>query len=98
MEKDKKEITLLDIVEALERGFCVMATKEDVKKLDTRLDHLDASVATLQQDMQDVKKDVGDVKKDVEEVRENMVYRDEFNDVKDRVKYVEKKLGIKSGV
>ena len=95
MEKNKKEITLLDIAETLERGFSVMATKEDLKNVEARLeaqiDHLDASVGTLQKDMEDVKKDM-------EEVKGNMVYREEFTDVKDRVKYVEKKLGIESGV
>jgi hypothetical protein len=34
----------------------------------------------------------------VHALRDEMVHRREFEDVLDRVKYIEKKLGIKSGV
>jgi predicted nucleic acid-binding Zn-ribbon protein len=72
-----------------------LATKEDLQELreemnerfetvDTRLDHLDARV--------------GRIEADVHALRDEMVHRREFEDVLDRVKYIEKKLGIESGV
>jgi hypothetical protein len=65
-----------------------MASKEDIQELRTemneRLDHLDARV--------------GRIEADVHALRDEMVHRREFEDVLDRVKYIEKKLGIESGV
>jgi septation ring formation regulator EzrA len=79
-----------------------MASKEDIKEVkediqdlriemnqkfdsvETRLNHLDARV--------------GRIEADVHALRDEMVHRREFEDVLDRVKYIEKKLGIESGV
>ncbi len=72
-----------------------LASKEDVRELRTemkqefavvhsRLDHLDARV--------------GRIEADVHALRDEMVHRREFEDVLDRVTYIEKKLGIESGV
>jgi tetrahydromethanopterin S-methyltransferase subunit G len=65
-----------------------LATKEDLQELrgemNERLDHLDARV--------------GRIEADVHALRDEMVHRREFEDVLDRVKYIEKKLGIESGV
>jgi predicted nuclease with TOPRIM domain len=79
-----------------------MASKEDIKevkediqdlrtemnerfeKVDSRLDHLDARV--------------GRIEADVHTLRDEMVHRQEFHDALDRIKYIEKKLGIESGV
>jgi hypothetical protein len=41
---------------------------------------------------------VGRIEADVHALRDEMVHRREFEDVLDRVKYIEKKLGIESGV
>ena len=65
-----------------------MASKEDIKELreemNERLDHLDARV--------------GRIEADVHALRDETGHRREFEDVLDRVKYIEKKLGIESGV
>ena len=65
-----------------------LATKEDVQELRTemneRLDHLDARV--------------GRMEADIHELRGEIVYRHEFEDALSRIKYLEKKLGIESGV
>ena len=53
-------------------------------RLTTRLDHLDARV--------------GRIEADVHGLRDEMVHRQEFQDILDRVKYIERKLGIESGV
>jgi predicted DNA-binding protein len=65
-----------------------MASKEDIQELRTemneRLDHLDARV--------------GRMEADIHELRGEIVYRHEFEDALSRIKYLEKKLGIESGV
>jgi len=55
-----------------------------VDGIDSRLDNLNARV--------------GRIEADVHALRDEMVHRREFEDVLDRVKYIEKKLGIESGV
>jgi tetrahydromethanopterin S-methyltransferase subunit G len=61
-----------------------MASKEDIQGVNVRLDNLDARV--------------GRIEADVHALRDEVVRRREFEDVLDRVKYIEKKLGIESGV
>jgi hypothetical protein len=79
-----------------------MASKEDIQELRTemnqgfaevngRLDKLDARVDNL-----DAR--VGRIEADVHALRDEMVHRSEFQDALDRIKYIEKKLGIESGV
>jgi tetrahydromethanopterin S-methyltransferase subunit G len=75
----------------INEGFKTMATKEDIRAVNTRfdsvesrLDHLDARV--------------GRIEADVHALRDEMVHRQEFQDVLDRVTSIEKKLGIESGV
>jgi hypothetical protein len=41
---------------------------------------------------------VGRIEADVHALRDEIVHRHEFEDVLGRVKYIEKKLGIESGV
>jgi predicted DNA-binding protein len=65
-----------------------MASKEAVQELRTemneRLDHLDARV--------------GRMEADIHELRGEIVYRHAFEDALSRITYLEKKLGIESGV
>jgi hypothetical protein len=72
-----------------------MASKENVQEVRTeikqefavvhsRLDHLDARA--------------GRIEADVHALRDEVVHRREFEDVLGPVKYIEKKLGIESGV
>jgi hypothetical protein len=94
--------TIDDLAKMINEGFKTTATKDDVTALrsemnekfdvvntrfdsvESRLDHLDARV--------------GRIEADVHALRDEMVHRQEFQDVLDRVKYIEKKLGIESGV
>jgi hypothetical protein len=98
----EKSITTIENLAALIQR--TMASKEDLQGLaikgdiqelreemnerfetiDGRLDHLDARV--------------GRIEADVHALRDEMVHRREFEDVLDRVTYIEKKLGIESGV
>jgi hypothetical protein len=92
---EDKTTTIDDLAKMINEGFKSTATKEDVAALrtemnekfdsvETRLDHLDARV--------------GRIEADVHMLRDEMVHRQEFQDVLDRVTYIEKKLGIESGV
>jgi tetrahydromethanopterin S-methyltransferase subunit G len=83
--------TIEDLARMINEGFKTTATKEDIKAVNTRfdsvesrLDHLDARV--------------GRIEVDVHALRDEMVHRREFEDVLDRVTYIEKKLGIESGI
>jgi hypothetical protein len=87
--------TIEDVARMINEGFKSTATKEDVAALrtemnekfdsvETRLDHLDARV--------------GRIEADVHTLRDEMVHRQEFHDALDRIKYIEKKLGVESGV
>jgi hypothetical protein len=86
-----KSITIEDLARMINEGFKTTATKNDIRAVNTRfdsvesrLDHLDARV--------------GRIEADVHALRDEMVHRQEFQDVLDRVTYLEKKLGIESGV
>ena len=86
-----KSITIEDLARMINQGFKTTATKEDIRAVHTRfdsvesrLDHLDARV--------------GRIEADVHALRDEIVHRQEFQDVLDRVTYIEKKLGIESGV
>jgi tetrahydromethanopterin S-methyltransferase subunit G len=89
---EKPITTIEDLAAMIHR---TMASKEDVQTLgkkvtdgfervDSRLNHLDARV--------------GRIEADVHALRDEMVHRDEFEDALARLKYIEKKLGIESGV
>ena len=84
----KTTITIDQLAEMINEGFKATATKEDMKavegRLAARLDHLDARV--------------GRIEADIHELRGEIVYRHEFEDALSRIKYLEKKLGIESGV
>ena len=78
-----KNMTIETLAEMINEGFKTTASKEDIKEVTTRLDHLDARV--------------GRIEADIHELRGEIVYRHEFEDALSRIKYLEKKLGIESG-
>jgi tetrahydromethanopterin S-methyltransferase subunit G len=93
MEHNEQKIEMLEDLAILIQN--TMASKEDIKqlleemntlfeKVDVRLDNLDARV--------------GKIEADVHALRDEMMHRQEFEDVRDRVTYIEKKLSIESGV
>jgi tetrahydromethanopterin S-methyltransferase subunit G len=80
--------TIEDLAVLIQR---TMANKEDIQAVTTRLDGIDSRLDNL-----DAR--VGRIEADVRALRDEMVHRREFDDVLDRVKSIEKKLGIQSGV
>src|SRR4029453_4930740 len=94
--------TIEDLASMINEGFKSTATKEDVAALrtemnekfdsvETRPDTLDGRVETLDARL-------GRIEADVHALRDEMVHRREFEDALDRVKYIERKFGIESGV
>jgi 3-dehydroquinate dehydratase len=88
---EDKTTTIEDLARMINEGFKTTATKEDIRAVharfdavESRLDHLDARV--------------GRIEADVHALRDEMGHRQECQDVLDRVTYIEKKLGIESGV
>ena len=96
-----KEHEIETLAEMINEGFKTTASKEDITevkedmkemegRLTTRLDTLDGRV-----DILDAR--LGRIEADVHALRDEMIHRREFEDVLDRVTYIEKKLGIESG-
>ena len=93
--------TIEELAELIQR---TMASKEDLKVLATKED-----VGELRQEMNvrftDVNAHIdnldaraGRIQGDISDLRGEIVYRHEFEDVLGRVKYLERKMGIESGV
>jgi hypothetical protein len=78
------KITIEKLAEMINEGFKSTASKEDIQRVESRLDNLDARV--------------GRIEADIHALRDEVVYRHEFDDALDRLKYLEKTLGIDSGV
>jgi hypothetical protein len=78
-----------------------LASKEDIKELreemNERFERVDARFETIEGRLDHLDARVGRIEADVHAFDE-LVHRREFEDVLDRVKYIEKKLGIESGV
>ena len=104
----KNITTIEDLAEMIQRTMAskedllTMASKEDlraaVEPLATKIDALDARMDGLDGRMDNLDARMGLLQSDVHDIKEDMVYRHEFDDVRDRVKYVERKLAIESGV
>ena len=92
---EDKTTTIDDLAKMINEGFKSTATKEDVAVLRTEMNEKFDSVET-QLDHLDGR--VGRIEADVHALRDEMVHRQEFHDALDRIKYIEKKLGIESGV
>jgi hypothetical protein len=96
----KKPITTIEGLAEL--IYETMANKEDVEgvrgdikaledRVNTRFDSVESRLDNL-----DAR--VGRIEADVHGLRDEMIHRQEFQDALDRIKYIEKKLGIESGV
>jgi len=105
----KDEVTLAQVLEAVNNGFSAMeakmATKEDLKAFATKEDlnkvvemvgMLQGQVSSMETDIKTIKGDVKDVHKRmdaVEKLATTKVSHTEFND---RLRPIEQKLGIPS--
>jgi hypothetical protein len=90
--------TIDDLARMINEGFKTTATQEDIKTVTTRLDGIDVRLDTLDGRVDTLDARLGRIEADVHALRDEMVHRRECEDALDRVKYIEKKLGIESGV
>jgi len=67
-------------------------------EIDTRFGEIDTRFGEVNTRLDNLDARVGRIQADVHDLREEIVYRHEFEDVLGRVKYLERKLGIESGV
>ena len=75
------------------------ATKEDLSEgLDSLRGEMNTQFERVNGRLEHLDARVGRIEADIRELRGEVVYRHEFEDVLGRVKYLEKKLGIESGV
>jgi predicted nuclease with TOPRIM domain len=98
-----EKITLESLAGMIKRGFD--ETQREIDKLDKANDE---RLLGLQSEMKEGFKSVDDkfsqvnarlsyIERDISEIRKHFVYRDEFEDLSARVKYIELKIGIESG-
>ena len=101
----EKQTTIEDLAVMVKKGFEDTARKQDVVGLKGDITGLKEDVTGLKEDMIEVKEGLdhvdarlGRIEADINEMRGEIVYRHEFEDALGRIKYLEKKLGIESGV
>jgi predicted nucleic acid-binding Zn-ribbon protein len=80
------------------KGFAVTATKEDILRLEGRVDKVEDRVGRVEDRLDNIDARMGRMEADIGALRGEIVYRHEFEDALGRIKYLEKKLGIESGV
>ena len=96
-----KKITIDDLAIMVQKGFDETNEKLGgrMDKLDGRMDKLDGRMDVLEKKVDDgfshVEAGLDAINKNIKEL--DFVTKDEFEDLMTRVKYIEAKLGIKSG-
>jgi hypothetical protein len=104
MDKEtKKEFESLGRM--VKSGFDAAAQKSDIERLDKNIDDLDRAMderllaleSKTDNGFKSVNARLFTIERDIAEIRSHFVYRHEFEDLMGRVKYLEQKLGIKSG-
>jgi len=91
----KKTVTMDDLAVMINAGFG--AVEKRFSGVDGRFDGVDRRLDRLETDMQEVQSHLSKMGREITEIHKHLVYRDEFDDLMDRVKYLELKLGIESG-
>jgi hypothetical protein len=87
--------TIDDLARMINEGFKTTATKDDVTALRSEVNE---KFDVVNSHLNNLDARVGRIEADVHMLRDEMVHRQEFQDVLDRVTYIEKQLGIESGV
>ncbi|HEY4506371.1 MAG TPA: hypothetical protein VJJ24_02920 [Candidatus Paceibacterota bacterium] len=79
-----------DLAAMTANGFANTATKNDLVKVEKRLDKLENEASHTNARL-------GRIETEVEQINRKMFTKDEFDDLSARVKYLEIKAGVKSG-
>ena len=89
----KKKITIEDLAIMVQKGFSEASKKADVDK---RFEQVDKKFEKIETQLEHIDNRLYNIEKDVSEIKKNFVSRYEFEDLLDRVKNLEKKIGVKS--
>jgi hypothetical protein len=87
--------TIDNLARMINEGFKTTATKDDVTALRSEMNE---KFDVVNSHLNNLDARVGRIETDVHMLRDEMIHRQEFHDALDRVTYIEKKLGIESGV
>ena len=60
-------------------------------------EHVDKKFEGVQEDLLEIKTKVSSLDREVSSLKHRLVYREDFDDLAGRVKYLERKMGIVSG-
>ena len=91
----QKKITIETLAEMINEGFKTTATKDDVTALRSEMNE---KFDVVNSHLNNLDARMGRIEADVHGLRDEMVHKQEFQDALDRITYIEKKLGIESGV
>lgn len=103
----EQKITIDELAAMVQRGFKEAADEngrnfERIEKqfggMDARFDGIDARFDNMDARFDNMDARLGRLEADVSGLRVEIVYRHEFEDALARIKYLERKLGIESGV
>lgn len=92
----KQNVTLNDLARMVGRGFEEVGQRFDI--VDKRFDKVEGRLYSLEVRADHMDMRLGRLESNVEEIKEYMVNRNEFEDALARIKYIEIKLNIESGV
>jgi outer membrane murein-binding lipoprotein Lpp len=92
---EDKTTTIEDLARTINESFKTTATKDDGTALRSEMNE---KFDVVNSHLNNLDARVGRIEADVHALRDEMVHRQEFHDALDRIKYIEKKLGIESGV
>ncbi|OGZ12106.1 MAG: hypothetical protein A3D67_02480 [Candidatus Lloydbacteria bacterium RIFCSPHIGHO2_02_FULL_51_22] len=94
MDKELKN-EFKKVNEAIE-GLAAMTAK-GFEQVDKHFEQIEGTIGNMQGDIDQLSVRLSSVGHEVAEIHKHLVYRDEFDDLMGRMKYVEIKLGIESG-
>ncbi|MEK7575761.1 MAG: hypothetical protein AAB491_01585 [Patescibacteria group bacterium] len=103
-----KETTINDLARMIAEGFKETAKKADIdkrfeqvdeqfKQVDKRFERVDGQFEGVNGRLDNIDNRLLVIERDIAEIRSHFVYREEFEDLMARVKYLEKRLEIESG-
>ena len=95
----KRTVTTDDLAAMINTGFNAVDKRFGDMEIgiEKRFDGVDRRLDRLETDMQEVHGRLSSIGREIMEIHKHVVYRDEFDDLMGRVKYLELKLGVESG-
>lgn len=91
----KKSVTTDELAVMINTGFD--AVDKRFNAIDKRFGSVEKRLDGLEINAREVNDRLSHMGREISEIHKHLVYRDEFNDLMDRVKYLETKLGVESG-